>query len=171
MTRWWRDERGQMVPAALLVLLLLAALAAAVLDVGQLLHVRQRVYQITADAALQGARAGAQYEAYVLGGAVTLDPVSATAQAQTVVIAGLHAAHITTYTVQIAVLADAGGGVVPGFPPVAQADATGAADWSSAEPAVGVYVAADVPTLWLHWILGTATVPVHAFSAAGIAQE
>ncbi len=168
---WWRDERGQMAPAALVLILLLVTVAAAAIDGVQLLQVRQRVYQITADAALQGTRAGAQYEAYVLGGAVTLDPVSATAQAQAVATAGLHAAGLMTYTVRIEVLPAATGGVVPGFPPVARAAATGAADWSSPEPAVGVYVQAAVPTLWLHWILGTTAVPVHAFSAAGMTQE
>ena len=170
MKRPMKRRRGQAAPAALVLIAVLFAVAAVTVDALHLAEVRRRTYQVAADAALQGARAGAEYDNYVAEGAVTLDELTARAQALSVVNAELAASGIVTYTAQVEVLPNATGGTINNFPPVGHAQQVGGSTWTETEPSVGVYVEVPIETMFCGWLMNANTIPVHVFVAAGIVQ-
>ncbi len=164
-----RGERGQVVPAALALVMLVIAVAGVLVDALHLVAVRHRAYRVAADAALQGARAGADYGAYLTGGAIRLNPTTARDRALDVVAREAPLWGLDDYTVDVVVLPD--GGTVVGFPPHPNAQQVGGTTWTADAPAVGVYLEVRVTPLLLGWFNGNAPITVHAFAGAQLEQE
>jgi hypothetical protein len=90
-------------------------------------------------------------------------------EAQNLVNSAMQARGITGYTSSIRVLPDPLGGTVSGFPPRPVRLGEGLSDWSSNEPAVGVYL--EVPVQWtILDIFGIDLKTVRVFASAGVAQ-
>jgi hypothetical protein len=166
-----RDERGQVALSAIVLVMLLLVLAGVLVDALHLAAVRHRAYQVAADAALQGTRAGVDYGAYVAGGAVRLDETTARDRALSVVAQEAPMWGMDDYTVQVAVLPGPGEGAIAGFPSHPNAQQVGGTTWTADSPAVGVYLEAAVRTFFLGWFNGNAPIPVHAFAAAQVEEE
>ncbi len=163
-----REQRGQAAPSAVVVVMLLMALAGALIDGLHILAVRHRAYRVAADAALQGVREGADYNAYVSTGTLCLDPDAARSKAEDAVAKAAAAWGLDDYVLQVEVLPHAGGGAVPGFPPHPNARQGDGSSWQTEGPAVGVYIEADVGAFFLGWFNDNTPITIHAFAAAAI---
>ncbi|MBU1751637.1 MAG: hypothetical protein KKA73_28510 [Chloroflexi bacterium] len=174
MKRRLVGQPGQAVVWGLFVILIVTLLAAALLDVGRAESTRAELYHVAEDAAFVGAGRGRDYATYLATGTWTLDSVVAHDEALAQATARLDElqvqGRIQGYTFQVAVLSETMGGTVPGFPPVPRAGLAGITDWTESEPAVGVYIAADVPAILFGLVNGADYVTVHVFSAAGLAE-
>jgi hypothetical protein len=148
------------------LVILLMAVAGGLIDALHIAAVRHRAYRVAADAALQGVREGADYSAYISGGAICLDQGAARSKAEAVVTQGATVWGLEDYAVQVEVLPDAGGGIVRGFPPHPNARQRGGTTWQEDSPAIGVYLEATIATFFLGWFNGNEPVSVHAFAAA-----
>jgi len=71
--------------------------------------------------------------------------------------------------VDIRVLADPEGGIVPGYPAVPRASQWNVSSWSESEPSVGVFLVIPVETYLFGLINGNQRIQVHVFAAAGVA--
>jgi len=165
-------QRGQAAVWGLFIILIVTLLAAALLDVGRAQATRAELYHVAEDAAFVGAGRGRDYATFLATGTWALDSAMAYDEALAQATARLDElqaqGRIQGYTLQVAVLPEAAGGAVPGFPPVPRAGLGGIVDWTETAPAVGVYVAADVPTILFGLVDGADHVTVHTFAAAGL---
>lgn len=162
----FQDEHGQAAALAALLVLLLAVLAGGMVDLYRLQETRNWVYRAAEAAALAGVAVGRDFGEYVDSGQVRVDPTLALAAAEETLQMALAWRGATNAVYEIRVLEY--GGATPGFPPVARADLWQAGDWTSDEPAVGVYLEVPVETMLLGLVAGDGSVRVHAFAAAGV---
>ncbi len=166
------SERGSASIAGLLFTLILMVLAAAIVDVYRLEDTRTFAYSAANDAALRGASFGRDWEEFTATGEMRLDPYAATNAAQDALETVVSARGITAYQYQIGVMPDPGGGRshLPA-PCIARASFWNTTTWTETEPAVGVCIQIQVPTILFGLVSGNQPVTVNAFAAAGIARE
>lgn len=163
------ERRGQSAVWGVVAMLVLIAVAAGLVDIYRLYAARNWAYSVAQEAAMAGASRGRDWSSLSSDGALRLDAVNAQDEAGQIVQKEMAARGVTGYLADIRVLPDATGGSLAGFPPRPVRLGTGMGDWSSGEPAVGVYL--EVPVNWLMLdILDTSLKSVHVFAAAGVAQ-
>ena len=164
-----QDRRGQLAVWGFLCMLIFIALCAGLVDIYRLYAARNWAYTLAQEAALSGVSNGRDWLAVLAQGELCLDAHTAKNETEQVITAEMNARGISGYRVLVQVLPNPDGGVVPGFPPRAVRLGSGMGDWSSDEPAVGVYL--EVPVSWvLMDLLHVADKSVHVFAAAGVAQ-
>lgn len=164
-----RDRRAQSVVWGFLAIMIFVAVAAGLVDVYRLYAARNWAYGVAQEAALTGASRGRDWSSVTSGGMMRLNAATAKDEAQKLVVAEMAARGISNYYVDVQVLSDATGGIVSGYPPGPVRLGTGMGNWSSNEPAVGVYL--EVPVNWLVLdMFNTQVKTVRAFSAAGVGQ-
>ncbi|MGC8946380.1 MAG: hypothetical protein ACP5N6_09515 [Anaerolineae bacterium] len=152
------DERGQAAALAVFLIFLLALLFSGMVDLYRMQETRNWAYRAAESAALAGAAAGRDFDSFVI------DPGLALTAAEETLQAALAWRGETDAAYDIRVLEY--GGTIADFPPVARSDLWGTStEWTSNEPAVGVYLEVPVSTMFLG--LGNGPVRVHAFAAAG----
>ncbi len=167
-----RNERGSAMVAGLLFTIVLLALTAAVVDVYRLQDTRTFAYSAANDAALRGASFGRDWDRFQATGEMYLDPYGATNAAQTSLEQLMQTRGLSRYQYQIGVIPNPGGGTFPLPPPcVARASLWDTTTWTENQPAVGVCVQVQVPTILFGLINGNQPVTVNAFAAAGVASE
>jgi hypothetical protein len=184
-----KTARGQILVLAVIFVLMFFLVAVVLIDVYSVMEARAWGYRVAQAAALAGA-------SRTTGGWIfyqpTVDPLLPTPTArsdncmdpirteldpilaedaasdmleQEMQTRGL--SYPADYGYEIRVHWDFDGYTEVGWPPGAAR--LGGGDWSSAEPAVGVYLWFDVFT-FLSGIVGRSSVTVHVFAAAGVAQ-
>jgi len=168
----WLDERGSASVAGLFFTLILMVLAAAIVDVYRLEDTRTFAYGAANDAALRGASFGRDWNQYMATGRMSLDPSAATNAAQNAIAPAMQTRGITSYQYQIGVIPNPGGGTsnLP-TPCVARANLWNTTTWTETQPAVGVCVEIQVPTVLFGLINGNQPVTVNAFAAAGVVEQ
>jgi hypothetical protein len=167
------DRSAQSAVWGLLLFLVLVLAAGVVVDVYELFAVRNWAYSVAQEAALRGVSRGRDWGTGTIpnrGSSPQLTLVAATAHDEALALASVEmsARGIVGYQVDVRVLPNPAGGTISGYPPrTVRLGGTG--DWSSPEPAVGVYL--EVPVqLQLLDFLGLGVQSVHVFAAAGIHQ-
>ena len=164
-----RDRRAQSVVWGFLGILLCIATASGLVDIYRLYAARNWAYNVAQEAAMAGASRGRDWSSLVADGNLRLDPNVSSMQAQAVIDSAMSSRGITAYIKDVRVLADPGGGSIAGYPPRPVRLAGGAGNWSSSEPAVGVYL--EVPVNWLMLdMLNLDEKTVRVFAAAGVAH-
>ncbi len=168
---WGRDETGQAAVASFVLTMILVLIAGGLVDVYRLQEARNWGYRAAEAAALAGATLGRDlaplYDPAIEGPRV--DPVTGHIRAEEVLRESLDRRGVTDASYQIEVLE--WGGTMLGFPPVARADMWMASDWTSSEPAVGVYLEMPVETWLLGLVSGDKAVDVHVFAAAAVTEQ
>lgn len=162
-------RKAQSAVWGLLIILVLVVVAGGLVDIYRLYAARNWAYSVAQEAALAGASRGRDWNAVLTTGLICLDPAVASAEAQTIVHSAMQVRGISGYSATIRVLPDPFGGTVSGFPPRPVRLGPGLSEWSSPEPAVGVYL--EVPVQWM--ILnsfGIDSKTVRVFAAAGVVQ-
>ncbi|TAK36110.1 MAG: hypothetical protein EPO21_03950 [Chloroflexota bacterium] len=162
------ENRGAAALWGAMAAVVLALSAAAVLDVYQLSITRNWAYQIASEAALRGVSWGRDFASVAENGGMRLDETTAIEEATSAVEAALAERGVARYLLDVRALPE--GGTETGFPPVSRAIQSGKTDWSSTEPAIGVYLELAVPVAFFGLVSGTHSVPVHAFAAAALAE-
>lgn len=164
-----RERKAQSALWGLLATLILALLAGGLVDIYRLYAARTWAYSIAQEAALTGASRGRDWDSVAETGWIRLNRSAASREAESRVEAAMQERGIHGYRVIIEVLQEPFGGTVTGFPPSPVRLGEDRNDWSSAEPAVGVYL--EVPVEWtLLDIFGLDAKTVRAFASAGVAQ-
>lgn len=164
-----RDRRGQSIVWGFLAMLVFIAVAAGLVDIYRLYAARNWAYTMAQEAAMTGASRGRDWSSLAIDGNIQLDPVLAKDEAQNLITAEMSARGISTYVLDVRVLPDAAGGSVTDYPPRPVRLGPGMGNWTSNEPAVGVYL--EVPVSWLMLdMLNTQQKVVRVFAAAGVAQ-
>ena len=164
-----RDRKAQSVVWGFLAIMIFVAVAAGLVDVYRLYAARNWAYGVAQEAALTGASLGRDWSSVTGGGTMHLNAATAKDEAQKLVAAEMAARGIFQYSMDVRVLPDAGGGSVSGYPPTPVRLGSGLGNWSSDEPAVGVYL--EVPVNWLVLdMFNTQVKTVRIFSAAGVGQ-
>jgi hypothetical protein len=162
-------EAGQMVVAAVLLVATVILVAGAIVDVYRLQETRSWAYRAAEAAALAGAASGRDLGAVYTTGQPRIDPAAGHDAAEQALQEALARRGVAGATYRVEVLE--WGGTVAGFPPVPRADMWGLPDWTSPEPAVGVYLTLPVETFLLGLVTGDEPVTVHAFAAAGVSTQ
>ena len=164
-----RDRRAQSVVWGFLGMLVFIAIASGLVDIYRLYAARNWAYSVAQEAAMTGASRGRDWSSLMVDGNVRLDPDISNAQAQAVIDSAMSSRGVAAYVKDVRVLPDPGGGVITGYPPRPVRLASGAGNWNSSEPAVGVYL--EVPVNWLMLdILNLNEKTVRVFAAAGVAH-
>ena len=164
-----RDDKAQAAVWGLLTVLVLLILAAGLVDIYRLYAARTWTYSVAQEAALAGVSRARQWDDFLVSGSITLDEDVALTTAQSIVQSAMQVRGITDYQMDIRVLPDSSGGSIPDFPPYSVRLGEGLENWSTDEPAVGVYL--EVPVQWT--LLDFFDIPekgVRVFAAAGVAQ-
>jgi hypothetical protein len=163
------DRRGQSVVWGFLCMLIFIAVSAGLIDIYRLYAARNWAYSVAQEAALSGVSRGRDWSSVSAGGKMRLDALSAHSEAQNLVIAEMTVRGLNRYVVDVRVLPDPNGGSISGYPPNPVRLGPSLANWSSSEPAVGVYL--EVPVDWLVLdVLGSQPKSVRVFAAAGVGQ-
>ena len=162
-------ERGQIMIAGALLLMIVMLVAGGLVDVYRLQEVRAWAYRAAEAAALAGTAQGRDFSTVYTIGSPRLDPGAGYASTEKTLTAEIARRDMAGVTYRIAV-SEWGGEEFAGFPPIARADLWSAGNWSVKEPAVGVYVEVAVPTFLLG-LTQQGVVIVHAFAAAGIGGQ
>ncbi len=167
-----RDERGSASVAGLLFTLILMVLAAAIVDVYRLQDTRTFAYSVANDAALRGASFGRDWNRFMATGAMYLDPYVATSAAQDALVQAMRTRGLTSFQYQIGVIPNPGGGTfnLPA-PCVSRASFWNTTTWTETQPAVGVCVQIQVPTILFGLVNGNQPITVNAFAAAGVVER
>jgi hypothetical protein len=163
------EKKAQSAVWGLLSILVLVVLAGGLVDIYRLVAARNWAYSVAQEAALAGASRGRDWNTVLNTGSIQLDEAVATSSAMAVITSAMQARGISRNAVSIRVLPDPYGGTIPGFPPrpVRLGDSLG--EWSSPEPAVGVYL--EVPLQWtILDMFGIDLKAVRVFASAGVAQ-
>lgn len=164
-----RERSGQSAVWGVVAMLVFIAVAAGLVDIYRLYAARNWAYAVAQEAAMAGASRGRDWSTLVSDGAMRLDAASAQLEAQQVLQKEMAARGVTGYLADIRALPDATGGSIAGYPPRPVRLGAGMGNWSSDEPAVGVYL--EMPVNWLMLdMLDTSLKSVHVFAAAGVAQ-
>ena len=170
-----QKERGQVAVLGAVLIMLFILLAAAVVDVYALLEARNWGYQAAQQAALAGISNGRDWASLnpppCTGGPAPIRLASSTAQSAAVNLLQQEMAlrGISGYTYDVRALPDYNGGSIPGYPPLPIRLGAGRGNWSSGEPAVGVYLSFPVSTFLLSFV-GRPTVQINVFASAGVQQ-
>lgn len=162
-------ERGQIMVAGALLLMIVILVAGGLVDVYRLQAVRAWAYRAAEAAALAGAAQGRDFSTIYTVGQPRLDPGAGYAGAEKTLTAEIARRGLADVIYRIEV-SEWGGEEFAGFPPIARADLWSEGNWSVKEPAVGVYVEVAVPTFLLG-LTQQGVVIVHAFAAAGIGGQ
>ncbi len=162
-------ERGQIMVAGALLLMIVMLVAGGLVDVYRLQATRDWAYRAAEAAALAGTAQGRDFSTVYTIGSPRLDPGTGYASAEKTLTAEIAQRGLTGVTYRIEV-SEWGGEEFAGFPPVARADLWSDDNWSVKEPAVGVYVEVAVPTFLLG-LTQQGVVSVHAFAAASIGSQ
>jgi len=163
------DRKAQSAVWGLLSILVLVILAGGLVDIYRLYAARNWAYSVAQEAALAGVSRGREWNTMLTSGTVGLDEDMASEVAQQIVQSAMQMRGITGYQVVIHILPDPLGGTIVGFPPRPVRLGENLSDWSSYEPAVGVYLV--VPVQWtILNSFGIDQKEVHVFAAAGVAQ-
>lgn len=163
------DRRAQSLVWGFLAMLVFVAVAAGLVDIYRLYAARNWAYSVAQEAAMTGASRGRDWSSITSGGDMRLNTSVAKDEAQKMITTELSARGISQYVLDVRVLPDATGGAVVGFPPRPVRLGSGLGNWSSNEPAVGVYL--EVPVNWLMLdMLNTQVKTIRVFAAAGVAQ-
>ena len=163
------DRKAQAALWGFLAMLALIAIAAGLVDLYRLFAARNWGYAVAQEAALLGASKGRDWVAFAAGGLARLDVAAAQAEAEGLARAELAQRGIAAYQLDVRVLPEPDGGMIPNFPPHPVRLGQGLGAWSSDEPAVGVYLSFPVEWLLLDQI-GIAQKSVSVFAAAGVTQ-
>jgi hypothetical protein len=162
------DRRGQSVVWGFLCMLIFIAVSAGLIDIFRLYAARNWAYSVAQEAALAGVSKGRDWSSVSSSG-MRLNASLAQSQATAIVNSAMVQRGVSGYSLDVRVLADIGGGSVTGYPPKAVRLGNGLGNWSSNEPAVGVYL--QVPVKWLLLDgLNISAKTVSVFAAAGVAQ-
>jgi hypothetical protein len=163
------ERKAQSAVWGMLAILVLIAVASGLVDIYRLYTARNWAYSVAQEAAMAGASRGRDWSSLVSSGVMQLDSMTAQSEAQQIVQNEMAARGVTGYLVDIRVLPEATVGSIAGYPRMPVRLGSGMGDWSSDEPAVGVYL--EVPVNWLMLdMLDTSLKSVHVFAAAGVAQ-
>ena len=168
-------QHGQVAVQAVLLVLLFILLASVLVDAYTLLEARNWGYQAAQQAALAGVSQGRDWNGLAsppcTGGPAPIRLVSSTAQnaATHLLQQEMALRGISGYTYDIRVLPGYFGGAITGFPPQAVRLGEERGNWTSSEPAVGVYLSFPASTFLLSFV-GRPTVQVHVFASAGVHQ-
>ena len=163
------ERKAQSAVWGLLSILVLVVIAGGLVDIYRLYAARNWAYSVAQEAALAGASRGRDWDAVLNTSFIQLDQAVARNEAQNVVNSAMQARGIIRYTSSIRVLPDPFGGTISGFPPRPVRLGDGLSDWSSNEPAVGVYL--EVPIQWtILNIFGIELKTVRVFASAGVVQ-
>jgi hypothetical protein len=163
------DRKAQSAVWGLLTVLVLVIIAAGLVDIYRLYAARNWTYSVAQEAALAGVSLGRNWSAVLDTGYIKLDSTAANIEAQNVITSAMQTRGISGYAVSIRVLPDSFGGTVSGFPPYPVRMGQALGDWSSDEPAVGVYL--EVPVEWtILDIFGIGLKEVRVFASAGVVQ-
>jgi len=157
-----RAERGNGLAYGVLATVLLILVVGALYDVYAAYHYRTWGYQAAGEAARTGTLAGTGLD--YTAGTVSFDAATAHQAAGTFLVAALAAKGVTAYSYDIQTISDPAGGIVPGFPPVSNANVDGD-DMRLTGPGVGVYLEFTFPTAWLG-LIDRHAYQLHVFSAA-----
>ncbi len=163
------DRRAQSVVWGFLSMLVFIALAAGLVDIYRLFAARNWAYTVAQEAAMAGASRGRDWSTLMVDGNIRLDPTISREAAETLLTAAMLDRGIDTYVLDVRVLSDPGGGTIAGYPPRPVRLGSGMGNWTSDEPAVGVYL--EVPVNWLMLdMLNLQEKKVRVFAAAGVDQ-
>jgi hypothetical protein len=164
-------RKGQAAVIGLFLILVFILIAAAAADLYYLFEVRNWAYSAAQSAALIGVSRGRDWGSVTATGQMALDPVVAYNAAAAVVALELASRNYAPgdYAYDVRVLPDPGGGFVSGYPPRQVRLEGGGLDWSSPEPAVGVYVELPVEMLLLDIFVADVK-NIYVFAAAGVNQ-
>lgn len=166
------DVRGSASIAGLFFTLILMVLAAAIVDVYRLEDTRTFAYSAANDAALRGASFGRDWNQFMATGEMSLDPTVATNAAQGALEQAMQVRGITSYQYQIGVIPNPGGGTFNLLAPcVARASLWNTTTWTETQPAVGVCVEIQVPTILFGLVNDNQPITVNAFAAAGVVEQ
>lgn len=163
------ERKAQSAVIGLLFILVLITIASGLVDIYRLVAAHNWAYQVAQEAALAGASRGRDWNSISAAGEIRLNADIATSEAQGIVQAEMDSRQIMGYSVDILVLPEPNGGTISGFPPRPVRLGNSRGDWSSDEPAVGVYLILPVDWLMLDR-LGIVGKSVAAFASAGVAQ-
>jgi len=164
-----RDRKGQTALWGFLAMMMFIAIASGLVDIYRLYAARNWAYSVAQEAAMAGASRGRDWGTFVGGGGIRLNSSTAKTEAEHVITVEMAARGISGYVMDVQALPDVTGGSISGYPPRPVRLGSGLGDWSSSEPAVGVYLEVPVNWLMLDWIHAT-TKTVRVFAAAGVAQ-
>ena len=163
------ERKAQSAVWGLLSILVLVVMAGGLVYIYRLYAARNWAYSVAQEAALAGASRGRDWNAVLNTGLIQLDEAVASSSALAVITSAMQARGISTYAVSIRVLPDPFGGTIPGFPPQPVRLGESLGEWSSTEPAVGVFL--EVPLQWtLLDLFGIDLKTVRVFASAGVAQ-
>lgn len=163
------DRKAQSIVLGFLCMLIFIAVAAGLVDIYRLYAARNWAYTVAQEAAMTGVSKGRDWSSVTDGGGIRLDSVAAKNEAQNLVMAEMATRRVSGYVMDVRVLPDSFGGAIAAYPPRPVRLGSGMGNWSSDEPAVGVYL--EVPVQWvLLDILNTQVKTVRVFAAAGVAQ-
>lgn len=163
------ERKAQSAVWGLLTILVLVAIAGGLVDVYRLFAARNWAYSVAQEAALAGASRGRDWSAVTSGGKIQLNSTTARSEAQSLVAAEMSVRGLNQYVMDVRVLPDPTGGSISDYPPSPVRLGTSLGNWSSSEPAVGVYL--EVPVSWLMLdVLGNQPKTVRVFASAGVAQ-
>ena len=141
------QRKAQTAVWGLLTMLLFVAIAGGLVDIYRLFAARNWAYSVAQEAALAGASKGRDWSAIMSGGEIRLVQSTAETAAENLVTAEMSARGIYGYAMDVRVLPDPAGGSVTGYPPRPVRLGNNLGNWTSVEPAVGVYLV--VPVDWL----------------------
>jgi hypothetical protein len=163
------DRKAQSAVWGLLAILVLVAIGGGLVDIYRLYAARNWAYSVAQEAAMAGASRGRDWSSVTGGGAIRLVSATAQSEAQRLVATEMSNRGVSQYVVDVRVLSSPTGGSITGYPPNPVRMGTGLGNWSSSEPAVGVYL--EVPVSWLMLdMLGNLPKTVRVFASAGVAQ-
>ena len=163
------DRTAQSMVWGFLCMLVFIAIAAGLVDIYRLYAARNWAYSVAQEAALAGASRGRDWSSITSDGRMGLNAATAQSQAQQIVSAEMAVRGISQYQMDVRILPDIHGGSMSGYPPIPVRLGAGLGQWSSNEPAVGVFL--EVPISWLLLdLLGNPAKTVRVFAAAGVAQ-
>ncbi|GAP13215.1 hypothetical protein LARV_00966 [Longilinea arvoryzae] len=164
-----RDRRAQSAVWGFLGMMVFIAIASGLVDIYRLYAARNWAYTVAQEAAMAGASRGRDWSSMLVDGNIRLDPDMSRSQALAVIDSAMSSRGVVLFVNDVRVLPDPGGGVITGYPPQPVRLASGAGNWHSSEPAVGVYL--EVPVNWLMLnMLNLNEKTVRVFAAAGVAH-
>ncbi len=164
-----RDRRAQSAVWGFLAMMVFIAIASGLVDIYRLYAARNWAYSVAQEAAMAGVSRGRDWSSIAVDGQIRLNEVIARDEAEKLVTAEMTARGISGYGMDVRVLPEPTGGTIAGYPVMTVRLGSGLGDWSSNEPAVGVYL--EIPVNWLLLDrLNISVKTVRVFAAAGVAQ-
>jgi len=168
-------QRGQAAVLAILLVALAVLIASALVDAYALTDARNWGYQAAQQAALAGASQGRAWNGLdtplCAGGPspIQLDAAMASQAASDMLDQEMGLRGISSYTSDIRVLPAYNGGTISSYPPIPVRLGASRGNWSSSEPAVGVYLSFPVSTFLLSFV-GRPAVQIEVFASASVHQ-